>query len=236
MMKRRKDKITALLNAITFAEAGEHEAAKQYLEDIAKSPEASGQKTSANAVPSEAHDKGLTETVRDHMAAVAFAEAGEYQFAESIAHAEARPRSVLFVIDGEAPDANALNYAMSLCKRMQLEMDILQVIGDSDNESNSESPSRQNEQAAARVQALANQLEHEGIPYKTSVRRGDPNQLLYDYAQHHKDVFMVIYDSPRATEKSTEGKMWQKIVDGISRKLAIPLVTVTGRQSTPQTS
>jgi hypothetical protein len=119
---------------------------------------------------------------------------------------------------------------------MSLEMDILQVTGSRTKKSHPGSSGVDHDGATESVRALSRQLEQEGISFKTTLRRGDPNQLLLDYAQRHKDVFMVIYDSPRAIEESTEGKIWQKIVDGISRKLSIPLVTVTGRQSTPQPS
>ncbi|MBI4964046.1 MAG: universal stress protein [Desulfomonile tiedjei] len=229
-MKRTKRKITALLNAITFAEAGDHETAREYLQELSESAEGEpGEiRTGASA---QVHKKGLSEKVRDHMAAVAFAEAGETRVAESMVHAEPKPQSVLLVIDGDAPDSNAIGYAVSLCKRMSLEMEILHVIAGPKKKSRSGSSGPADERAAERIQELSKQMEREGIPFKTAIRTGDANQLLYDYANRHKEVFLVIYDSPRARGNSAEGKVWQRIVDGISRRLSIPLVTVMGKQS-----
>jgi hypothetical protein len=235
-MKRTKDKITALFNAITFAEAGEHESAKKYLDEMSEPSRAEATKLPKGVIAAATDQKGLKEKLEDHMAAVAFAEAGEYQLAESISRAEPQPRTVLLVIEGDSPDADAFSYAMSLCKRMNLEMDILQVVGSLPSQTRRESSSWDRDRAAERVQALSRQLEQGGIPFKTTVRRGDVNELLYDYAKIHKDVFMVVYDSPRAKENSADSKVWQRIVDSISRRLSIPLVTVVGKQPVGQPS
>ncbi len=60
----------------------------------------------------------LRERLQQHMAAIAYAEAGEFQSAEEIIQPGPKSHNtVLLVIEGENPDPSAFSYAVNLCKR-----------------------------------------------------------------------------------------------------------------------
>lgn len=216
---KKKSKITTMLNAITFATAGDHEAAGKMMAE-------GGQNESRRLNESQRPEKeSFRQRLQKHMAAIAYAEAGEFDAATDLVEPAAKPTTVLLVIEGAMPDPAAFNYALKLCKRTMAELDILQVIEPGD-EHDYESLSQKMTEGSRNVVNMVRRLEEDEVPFKVTIRLGEVNQKLFNYARRHKDVTMVVFDSPKAKQASQENKGWSRLVDEISRQLSIPLVTV----------
>jgi hypothetical protein len=216
---KKKNKITTMLNAITFATSGEHDAAGDLMaEGDTKQPQRMrGAK--------EQEKETLRQRLQKHMAAIAYAEAGEFSAATELVEPTSKTRTVLLVIEGAMPDSAAFNYALKLCKRTNAELDILQVI-ESGDEHDYESLSQKMTEGSRNIVDMVRRLELDEVPFKVTIRLGDVNQKLFNYAKRHKDVGMVVFDSPKAKRASQENKGWSRLVDEISRQLSIPLITV----------
>jgi hypothetical protein len=237
-MKRVKHKITAILNAITFAEAGEHETAQKFLDQSPEPsplPDATRSAQPGFGTP-DIEPESFGHKLEHRLAAATFAEAADFRTARDLVGSGDRPRTVLLVIEGDAPDHTAFSYALALCKRMGLKMDILQTIPMSESKPEP-APSMPHGAAVPReLSRLLRQLEEEGVPFGVTVIRGDVNEKLCDYTTLHKDVIMIVYDSPKVREEPSKSRGWERIFDAISRKLAVPLVRVVEKQPVRQLS
>jgi hypothetical protein len=226
-MKRAKEKITAMLNAITFAEAGEHETARKYVEQ-AQSPHAQ-ENHRAHAVR-ESETRSIFQKLQDHVTASVFAQAGDFQTAAETLHPSERHRTVLLVIEGKAPDEAAFQYALGACKRTGAQMDILQLIDESADRLEAARLTRMGAELSERLSSLLLQLKTERIPFRVTVRSGDVRERLYRYATRHTDIVMAVYDPSKPTEQSAGNRGRQRMVERISRRLSIPLVIVSERE------
>ncbi len=228
-MRRAKDKITAMLNAITFAEAGEADSAQEFLDASPVSAEVLQETPSLHEA--ETREKmSIFDKVEAHMAAVAFAEAGDFNAARDYVRSGSKSRAVLLVIEGNDPDEAAFSYAMGLCKRMDAHMDILLVVRKSDNSNNDEISPSLRESIQGRLAPLVRELELSAVQFSLIICRGDMREKLYDFAMRHKDIRMVVYDSPKAREESAVSRGWHRMIETISRRLSIPLVVVSAKQ------
>jgi hypothetical protein len=218
-MKKTKDKITALLNAITFAESGEHETAVEYLEQA--SPPVGAEVSTEHADPGFVAKKtrSLRQRLEEHLTAMAFAEAGDFRSAGEMLEVPEKQRTVLLAIEGEEPDPASFNYAASLCRRLDARMSVLVIAEALCDEAETE-----------RIGALCKRLEGDGISVNIETIQGESNKYLVDYAKHHKEIVTVVYDSPKTRQRSSESKAWQRIAEELSNKLSIPLVTVLSKQ------
>jgi hypothetical protein len=172
----------------------------------------------------------LRERLQQHMAAIAYAEAGEFQSAEEIIQPAPKSRTVLLVIEGENPDPSAFSYAVNLCKRTSAELDILQVIQISAKGEDYELLSQKMANSSRHLVDLVRQLEQTAVPFKVTMRLGEPASKLVNYAKRHKEVAMVVLDSPKAREASAKNGAWARWVKELSRQLSIPLIAVLDKQ------
>ena len=72
-MKKVKERLTAMLNAVTFAEAGDHEAAIELLDQSVEKGEVNAPSDATRTGAVGSHGTGLIRRVEDHWAAAAFA-------------------------------------------------------------------------------------------------------------------------------------------------------------------
>jgi hypothetical protein len=179
---------------------------------------------------SKSKKRSLRERLQQHMAAIAYAEAGEFQSAEEIIQPAPKSHTVLLVIEGESPDPSAFSYAVNLCKRTNAELDILQVIEISAKGEDYELLSQKMSNSSRHLVDLVRQLEQTAVPFKVTMRLGEPGSKLFNYAKRHKDVAMVILDSPKARESSAKNGAWARWVKELSRQLSIPLIAVLDKQ------
>ncbi len=177
--------------------------------------------------------KSFLQRLQSHMAAVAYAEAGEYQSAKELLETVPRSKTVLLVIEGETPDAASFSHALSLCKRTGGDLDVLQVIPLIGGESHYERLRDEMTHGSGHFASLVRQAHKAGVPLKITVRQGEVNEKLFDYAKRHKDVAMVILDSPRARAALPKDKVWARFAESFSRQLSLPLVTVMPKDPEP---
>ncbi len=184
-------------------------------------------------VQSSPKKKSFLQRLQSHMAAVAYAEAGEYQSARELLDPVPRSKTVLLVIEGETPDAASFSHALSLCKRTGGDLDVLQVIPLIGGESHYERLRDEMTRGSGHLADLVRQAHEAGVPFKITVRQGEVNEKLFDYAKRHKDVAMVILDSPRARAALPKDKVWDRFAESVCQQLSIPLVTVMPKDPAP---
>ncbi|MFH0825603.1 MAG: hypothetical protein V2B18_22845 [Pseudomonadota bacterium] len=170
--------------------------------------------------------EGFLDTLHRHMTAVVFAEAGDFVTAKHYLGAQPGPKSVLLVIEGDVPDPAAFSYGLGLCTRMNAELDILQVIQKTDDDGDYQLLSEKMVNGSLNLVNLVRMAEQMKIPFKVTMRIGDVSEKLINYAKRHKDVVMIILDSPHTKGPLNPEKSWDRFLGHISRELSVPITTV----------
>jgi nucleotide-binding universal stress UspA family protein len=228
-MKRAKRRIKAMLNAMGFPSNPD------FGSDKAETREALLEKPCADARPSDSRTsdaskkESFSEKLKADFAAIAFAEAGEFDTARDMAARNGKPRTVLLAIEGERPSKMALDHALGLCKRMSAELDVLQLVENPQDLSDPNELGRRMSEASSNVVTPLKDVQKQGIPFKITLRLGDVNDKLINYVKRHKDVAIVVFDSPCAGSSDGRSRHWRKLVERFSQKLAVPLVTIAER-------
>jgi hypothetical protein len=166
--------------------------------------------------------------LHSHMAAVAYAEAGEYQSARELVESVPRSKTVLLVIEGKTPDPASFSHALSLCRRTGGDLVVLQVIPFSDKR-----PTGYIDEGPGQLAVLVQHAASAGVTVEITTRRGEVNEKLVDYAKRHKDVTMVILDSPRFRAKLPKDQVWSRLAQAVTQELSIPLITVMPKDLKP---
>jgi hypothetical protein len=215
-------KLEAMLAAVTFAEAGEHETALRFLQE-SQADEMIPELTQSQKKPVHSKNKiGVMKKLESHFMAATFAEAGDFETARQILPDYKRTQTVLLAIEGEHPTKASFDYAFKLCKRVNASLDILQLRTEKYADANSPSES---------LSTLLPRLEKEGISYKIIVKTAGVKESLFDYVRVHKDVVTAILDSPRVPNRETESTYWNEAFGNIADKLSVPLVTVSKKEA-----
>lgn len=230
-MKKTKDRITSMLNAITSSGTSGGENVGEPSKNRSESEQSNHAGSRQQANPPRSRLKSFRERLQKQMAAVAYAEAGEFEAATELVGPSVRSKTVLLVIEGESPHTEPFAYALNLCKRTNSELDILQVIEQSRKDGDSELLSHKMTEGSRNIVGLVRQLEADGIPFKVTIRLGDVTEKLFNYARRHKDVAMVIFDTPRRGKGADKVQAFARILENISQQLSIPLVTVHQKQA-----
>lgn len=230
-MKRRKEKITNIFNAITFAEAGDHDTAREFMSghDARRKGQEQGHDPSTPRVGKRNLARSVREDIESTMAAVAFAESGQFGSALDIANAARRPKSVLLAIEGETADPAALHYAAGLCDRMDASLEVLQVIGTSP-EDTEDSLRVKTEMQCKELMRIHRELDENSIPMEIHVKVGHVDDEVCRYTKSHKEVAVVVFDSPRAKDRTRERGGWERILQRLSRRVSVPMITAVTRE------
>ena len=220
-MKSFKEKIEAILTAVTFAEAGEHDTALTFLQGSQSAEEASENARDWKGITRSAKKATVREKLQNHFMAAAFAEAGEFETARQILPAYERKQTVLLAVEGRVPTKATFDYAVSLCTRMNANLDILQILeqGSPDGDGPSES-----------LAALLPGLEGKGVSFIVTVRKAKAIEILYDYVRMSKNVVTAVIDSPTLRDRETADIRWKDALRNLAERISIPLVTVSERE------
>lgn len=174
--------------------------------------------------------RGFLESLRKHMSAIAYAESGEYDTARDLM-TSARPHSsILLVIEGASPAASTFDYALHLCRRTKSQLDILQVVEMAKGDDGYAGLRRALSEVSENIVGLMKKVEDGNVPVKVTIRLGDVNQKLINYAKRHNEVSMVILDSPKMRGVSEHDRTWKKMIQDLAQKLSVPLITVGSRE------
>lgn len=228
-MKKVKEKLTAMLNAVTFAEAGAHDAALEYLNEGARQHSDSPSDDALTPKPVDADGLKLIRSFEDYMGAAAFAQAGEFDSAREMLQTGNRPKAVLLVLDGHPTDSDAFTHAVNLCKRIEAEMEILAFSPRTEREG-SDDDSPKGPAAYERLESLTRLASQQGVRCTVTMRTGKVDAHLFRYVQRHKEIAAVIYGAQNPRKIVGRDLGFQRALEAIVAKLAIPLVKVLGKR------
>ena len=144
------------------------------------------------------------------MAAVAFAEEGEFETARESLKEE---RTILLALRGGEADRNAFRYALNICKRIGADMEILYV----------------SEIAAGLLKKFRSQLKKEGIGCGIIQKNGSLEQEIRNYTDAKGDILFVVVEVSEGID--IHNKKADKIMASTWENLKCPLVVVSGGDS-----
>ena len=158
------------------------------------------------------HIKSLVKQFEEIMSSLAFAEVGEIGSAMSILHER---HKVLLVLTGEETDMKAARYALNICKRIRVGIEILYI-----TKNNDEIPF---------LEEYLKELETKGIKYQVRRCKESMKGEIIRFIEKEIGIEFVVIDSkdlaldPESDNPKTL-KKWEK--------LTCPLVLVSGLSNT----
>ncbi len=148
----------------------------------------------------------MKKKMEDLMAAVSFAEEGEFETARELLKDEGR---VLLVMR-KGGDRKTFRYALNTCRRIGAGLDILYV-------ASSDAPDTMLEECVS-------ELKKEGIDYRLVRRNGCLKQAIIDYTTSRREILFAVTESAKSLETDCKGK--SRGLSDAWKKLRCPLVVV----------
>lgn len=155
--------------------------------------------------------KKMMKHIEDAMAAVSFAEEGEFETAEALFK---RERRVLLALKEGRLDAKTLKYALNSAKRISAHLDILYV----------SSTGGQDPEASPLFSRFLSELRAEGIVSRVIHKTGCLKQEIIDYTDREKDILFAVVESPGSLDADCKEK--DNRLSELWRNLKCPLVVV----------
>jgi len=154
------------------------------------------------------HIKSLVKQFQEIMSSAAFAEAGEVGSAMRILHER---HKVLLVLTGEETDMKAARYALNICKRIRVGIEILYITKSDDD--------------IRFLEEYLKELKTKGIEYEVRSYKESMKEEIMRFLEKEKDIQFVVIDSEdlgidSASDKSETLEKWER--------LNCPLVLVSG--------
>lgn len=154
------------------------------------------------------HIREFVKQMEEIMSAAAFAEAGESDTAIRILHGR---KKVLLVLTGEETDIKAAKYALNLCNRIKVGIEILYITKGNEEKAN--------------LHEYLKELQARGIEYQVTEYKESLKEAIMRFIQKEKGIQFVVVDShdlgidsEREAKKTLEG--WEQ--------MECPLVVVSG--------
>lgn len=154
-------------------------------------------------------------------------------------------KKILLVIDGVTPDKRTFRYAVQLCKEINAELNVLQIIrqkkpvscrlcvcqktGPADVQAGNggyETSGIESSSASERIRRFLPESEYEGVRCRVIVKSGNPDQEIVNYIDTHWDVVIAVYDSPTEVFGKAGLKFKKTAIRGWAKNLTVPMVTV----------
>lgn len=164
--------------------------------------------------------------------------------------------TVLLAVNGPIPDANTLQYALDLCRRIQADLKVLQIIQSKEvgaffrkfkevadkaryffegsmaatafaEMGEFESARQLMEEAEHNMQNMLPQNGETGIQSELVMIAGKSEEVIVNYVQENKDIVLAVYDC--VEDKNAKKKSKRQIsreVQALTKKMAIPVVIV----------
>jgi hypothetical protein len=152
--------------------------------------------------------KRMIGKIEGALAAVSFAEEGEFNTAAEMMKEE---RRVLLAVRERRIDGKTFKYAMNTSKRVKADLDILYI-----------SPSDAPDPALERFLA---ELRDEGIAYRLVRKGGCLKQAIIDYTNSKREILFVVIESSDSLDVDCAGK--DKGLSESWQNLKCPLVVVS---------
>jgi hypothetical protein len=158
------------------------------------------------------HIKELVRRFEEIMSSAAFAEGGEMDTAIKILHER---RKVLLVLTGEETDMKAARYALNICKRIDVGIEILYIT--------------KNKEDITFLEEYLKELQTKGIEYQVRQCNVSVKEEIIRFIEKEKGIQFVVIDSQdlvhdSGSDKPAKLKQWER--------LNCPLVLVSGFSKT----
>jgi HSP90 family molecular chaperone len=154
------------------------------------------------------HIKELVKQFEQIMSSAAFAEAGEFDSAIKILH---EGHKVLLVLTGEETDMKAARYALNICKRIGVGIEVLYITKTSD-----EIPF---------LKEYLEELKAKGIEYQVTTCKESLKEAIMKFIEKEKGIQFVVVDSH---DLGIDSERDEKRTLEEWKKLRCPLVLVSG--------
>jgi K+-sensing histidine kinase KdpD len=155
--------------------------------------------------------KKMLKQIEDSMAAVSFAEEGQFESAERLFK---RERRVLLALKEGLVDARTIKYALNSAMRIHAKLDILYV----------SAPGRAPREDDPVVRQFQDEVAGSGIEYRISRRSGCLKQEIIDYTNRDHEVLFVVVESPGSLDRDCRKS---SVLTDLWKNLRCPLVVVT---------
>lgn len=170
----------------------------------------------------------MSERFQRFMAAAAFAESGETETALEILDAPKKTTTVLLAVGGSYINKEAFRYAVNLCRRMDASLDVLHVVPE-ECAHNAESGRISLEGYSAEIGKLLQEASKNRVSVHLSVTVGDVDREVCAYAKDNREVVAVVLDSPYVHGAGPERGKCRRVLQILSRRLAVPLITAESK-------
>jgi hypothetical protein len=137
---------------------------------------------------------GIGKRLEDHLAAAAFAEAGEFDTAREILEAG---RKVVLGLQEERLQSEVLGYALNLCQRVNAGLDILLVTP------NPEKPPV--------LQGFLEELSNARIGYRLFRKAGALGAEIVRHVREQRNVAFVVIDSLESWGEARSAEPWLQL-------------------------
>jgi len=159
----------------------------------------------------------IFKTIEESMAAAAFAEAGEHEYAANMLSAGKNShKKVLLSTDCPVVTGKVLDHALNLCRRLGSMLEVYQIIP---SESVESTPREFFEAGTKRLQSLKEKLGRIGISYNYSIKEASLEEELTTLARSRRDILAVII--PRCEGRREDKGDFEK---AISRLFSCPVI------------
>jgi hypothetical protein len=158
------------------------------------------------------HVRSLVKQFQEIMSSVAFAEVGEVGSAMRILHER---HKVLLVLTGEETDMKAARYALNICKRIRVGIEILYITRNNDD--------------IRFLEEYLKELKTKGIEYEVRPYKESMKEEIMRFLEKEKNIQFVVIDSEdlgidSVSDRPETLEKWER--------LNCPLVLVSGLSKT----
>lgn len=213
-MKKLLKKLEDSMTAITFAEAGDADTARQILNENAEAKRVKKLKVKEETTES------LTQKHDRTMEAITFAEAGEYEYARELLKKEETERKKLLVVGNEEGFSETLiYYALGMADRMQYDIVALNVVPIGRRLFaflNEKTRQELQNRAVEGAEYFKMKTDEKKIQFIHVVRFGEPEKVLKDSHKEFKRISFILAEP-------------ENICDETSSKTSIPVFCLADR-------
>lgn len=220
-MKKAKDKLTAMLNAMTFAEAGEHETAMEFMRPQTGNDDASHERAEASA-----DTPGFLEKLERDMVEATLAEAKEYRTWRDLARPGAAPKVVVLISDGRWIEPAAFSHALSLCRRLPARLEIVAFTPAMEGGPDSED-SKDTDAVKRRLNEWSGKSEAQGVACSVDIFPGSSKSGLLTHIRSRKRIAALVDGIGLAGENRRPGFHVGAFLERVAHRLCVPVIKVT---------
>jgi len=163
---------------------------------------------------------------------------------------------VLLAIDGMTPDRKVFRYAVALCKRIQAELSIYQIIRPQVFQEYKKRIRKKGRlvrkfvegsmvaatfaeagepdtaldimgEATKEIRRLLQESENAGVQCDFSIQSGNPEKEIVNYVNDHRNVVLTIYDAAdQGANQNDNMSETEHVLAKIKKNLSVPLVRI----------